>query len=509
MSRLLSGVIAPKRSAPNRWLVLVLVCLAQLMVAIDLTIVNVALPTIRTDLGFAPSSLAWVVNAYMVVFGGFLLLGGRAADLLGRRLIFVVGLGVFTLASVLCAVATSPGELISFRAVQGLGAALVAPAVVSIIMTTFTDAGERTKAMAVWGGTSAFASGVGVVLGGVLTQSLSWPWIFWVNVPIGAAAIVLALRFVPESKAPDASRRFDLLGAVLVTAGLLGIVYAIVKATDDGWGSGPTVGFGLGGLALLAVFVVVERLKADPLVDLSLFRSRTVSVANVGVVLLMGANAAFFFTMTIYLQQVLGYSPLRTGFAFLPLSAGMLVGATLAGKFIGKIGLRPQAIVGLMFGTAAFLLLTQLTTGGNVYFSHILAPFLLNSIGVGMALVPLTILATENVGPRLAGLASGVFNTSMQAGGALGLAILSTLAATWTASRARQDGSTLTHQRELAAAVSGYHLLFLVGSCFFVAAALLLAFAVRRRDLRAMASEAPMSDVIARAESEGVEAVGF
>jgi predicted MFS family arabinose efflux permease len=286
-------------------------------------------------------------------------------------------------------------------------------------------------------------------------------------------------------------------------------VYAIVKANGDGWGSGPTVGFGLGGLALLGVFLVVERLTTDPLVDLSLFRSRSVSVANAAIVLLMGANAAFFFTMTIYLQHVLGYSPLRTGFAFVPLSAGMLVGATLAGKFIGKIGLRPQAIAGLVFGVAAFLLLTQLATGGNVYFTGILAPFLLNSIGIGMALVPLTVLATENVRPRLAGLASGVFNTSMQAGGALGLAILGTLAATRTASRARHYGSTLTRQRELAATVSGYHLLFLVGSSFFVVAALLLAFAVRRRDLPATASEAPMSDVLARAESEGVEAVGF
>ena len=504
MSDSLPGTTMRRQQSSNRWLVLTIVCLAQLMVAIDVTIVNVALPTIQTHLGFTSSALGWVINAYTVVFGGFLLLGGRAGDLLGRRLLFVTGLAAFTIASVLCAISTSPGELITFRAIQGLGAAMVSPAVVSIITTVFTDAADRTRALSVWGGTSALATALGVILGGVLTQALSWPWVFWVNAPIGVIAILLALRHVPESKAPDTKRSFDFVGAVTVTASLLGIVYAIVKANTDGWGSASTLGFGLGGLVLLALFLIIENRHPAPLIQLNLFRSRTVTVANVGVVLLLGANAAFFYTLTIYLQEVLGYSPLRTGLAFVPLSIGMLAGATLAGKFIARIGLRPQAIIGLVFGIAAFSLLTQLTSNGNIYFTRILLPLVLNSVGIGAALVPLTVLATANVAPKLAGLASGVFNTSMQAGGALGLAILSTVAASRTAGRLHHVGDSNSQPARLAALVSGYHLMFAVGTGFFALAGILLIVIVRRKDL----PPAPSGDeaTIAEADAEAFSA---
>jgi EmrB/QacA subfamily drug resistance transporter len=475
----------PAKQATNRWLVLVLVCLAQFMVVLDATIVNVALPSIQSDLAFTPGNLAWVINSYTLLFGGFLLLGGRAADLFGRKRVFLAGVVLFSVASMLCGLATSQGMLIAFRALQGLGAALVSPAALSIIMTTFADGAERTKALAAWGAIAASGSAFGLLLGGVLTEAISWQWIFIVNVPIGIAAFVLSLRLVPESKAPDAGRGFDAAGAVLVTGGLVALVYAIVRAESAGWGSSTVLGFGALGLVLLAAFVAVERVHRQPLVRLGIFRTRSLSTANGVMILVMGGMFAMFFFATIYVQEVMGFSPIEAGCAFLPFTVGIIGGSVLAQQLIPRIGVKNQILAGLTLAAIGLLLMTRITAEGD-YVTELLPALIVMSFGMGSTFVPLTLIATTNVEVRDAGLASGLFNTSQQVGGALGLAVLATLAASRTERLAEELGAGATTMQQASAVVDGYHLAFLIGAAMVALGAIAIGLLIRRSDVAAI-----------------------
>jgi EmrB/QacA subfamily drug resistance transporter len=333
----------PASGETSRWLVLVIVCLAQFMVILDATVVNVALPSIQADLGFSAANLQWVINGYTLVFGGFLLLGGRAGDLFGRRRLFLAGVAIFSFASLLNGLATSDTWLVAARALQGLGGALVSSAALSIIRTTFAEGEDRTKALGVWSAIAAGGGAFGLLLGGILTDLLSWEWIFFVNVPIGIATALLAIRYVPESKAALRTRGVDLPGAVSVTAGLVVLVYAIVKAEDFGWGSTKTLGLAAIAFALLAAFVVIERRTSAPLIRLGIFRVRSLAGANTVLLLVVGGLFAFFFFASLYVQQILGYSPLEAGLAFLPVTAGIGIGAGIAQQLVKRIGVRTTA----------------------------------------------------------------------------------------------------------------------------------------------------------------------
>src|SRR4051812_11892656 len=348
----------------NRWVTLVLVCLAQFMVILDATIVNIALPTIQEDLHFSQADLQWVVNSYTLLFGGFLLLGGRAADIVGRKKIFIAGTIVFSVASLLNGLATSSGMLIAFRALQGLGGALISPAALSIITTTFPEGPERTKALGVWSAIAAGGGAVGLLLGGILTEALSWEWIFFVNVPIGAAAALLSARLITESKAEHAGA-FDLAGAIFVTAGLMVLVYAIVKAESFGWGSGRTLGLAAVGLGLLAIFVLIESRIDGPLVRLSIFKVRSLTVANGTLLLVAGGLFALFFFATLYVQEVLGFKPIKAGFAFLPVAIFIGVGAGTAQVLVKRIGVRANAILGMLVAAAGLFLLSRVPVDGS------------------------------------------------------------------------------------------------------------------------------------------------
>jgi EmrB/QacA subfamily drug resistance transporter len=473
----------------NRWVVLVLVCLAQFMVVLDATIVNVALPSIQHDLDFSAGNLAWIINSYTLLFGGFLLLGGRAADLFGRKRVFLAGVTLFSVASALCALAESQGMLIAFRGLQGLGAALVSPAALSIIMTTFREGAERTKALAAWGAIAASGSAFGLLLGGVLTESISWEWIFLVNVPIGIAAFVASLRLIPESKGDGASG-FDLFGALFVTGGVVAIVYAIVRAEQDGWGSTTTLGFGALGIALLIAFVLVERVHKHPLVRLGIFKTRSLSTANGVMVLAMAGMFAMFFFATIYVQEVLGYSPIKAGLAFLPFTVGIIGGSIAAQQLIPRIGVKRQILMGLGLAAIGLLLMTRITPEGG-YVTELLPAVIVLAIGMGTTFVPLTLLATTNVDEHDAGLASGLFNTSQQVGGALGLAILSTFATS------RTEGLLGDGVATSQALVDGYHLAFLIGAIFMAVGAVAVTLLIRSRDTAAINAQDPAAVAMA------------
>jgi EmrB/QacA subfamily drug resistance transporter len=456
--------------ATNPWVVLVLICLAQFMVVLDATIVNVALPSIQKDLGLSEANLQWIINAYTLVFGGFLLLGGRAGDLLGRKRLFLIGLVIFTGASLLDGLAASSAMLIGSRALQGLGAALISPAALSIISTTFAEGQERSKALGVWAAIAIGGSAVGLILGGVLTQSFSWPWIFFVNVPVGVVGFVLSLRLVPESKDEHAHRSYDIAGAVTVTGGLMALVYAIVKAETDGWGSATTLGFFALAAVLLVSFVVVEQRSAEPLVRLSIFRVRSLTTANLVMFLVASGLFAMFFFNTLYIQRVLGYGPLKAGLAFLPFTAGIMISAGLASTFATRIGVRPIAAAGMVLTAGGLVWLSQLPVHGS-YLTDLLPPLVLSSLGMGAVFMPLTLVATTGLEDEDQGLASGLFNTSQQIGGALGLAILSTVAA----GRSAHTGGSTAH-----ALVVGFRWAF-AGGALFVAAALVTMLALLRQ----------------------------
>jgi len=477
-----ASVTAKSDQGTNRWLVLVLVCVAQFMVVLDATIVNVALPSIQHGLHFSPTSLQWIVNAYTLVFGGFLLLGGRAADLLGRQRLFIAGIAVFTLASLMNGIAPSSGVLIGGRALQGLGAALVSPAALSIVMTTFAEGRERTRALGVWSAIAAGGGAVGLVLGGLLTDTLSWRWVFFINLPIGLAAALLSLRYVPNTRAERRPATVDLGGAISVTAGLLVLVFGIVKAQEYGWTSLRTLGTGALAVALLAAFVAIEYRSKEPLIRLGIFRVRSLTSANVSMLFVVSGLFAMFYFASLYVQEILGYSPLKAGVAFLPITAGIVIGAGISQQLIRQIGVRSVPLIGLAMASAGLFLLGRIPTHGT-YASDLLPGLMLMSIGMGLTFVPVTLIATTNIEASDAGLASGLFNTSQQVGGALGLAALSTLAASRT--------SHLHNVAHATALVRGYHAAFVVGGALMVVAAILIVLLIRRSDVAQIHTEEP------------------
>jgi EmrB/QacA subfamily drug resistance transporter len=466
----------------NPWLALVVVCLGQFMVVLDATIVNVALPAIKTDLHISDANLQWIVNAYTLLFGGFLLLGGRAADLFGRRNLFIAGVTVFSTASLVNGLASSEEMLIGARAAQGLGAALMSPAALAVITTTFAEGAERTKALSIWAAIASGGSAVGLLLGGILTEALSWEWIFFINVPIGVAILFAALRFVPNSKVEGGSRHFDLVGAVSVTTGLLVLVYAIVKAQDWGWGSGSTLGLAALAVALLASFVWIESRSPFPLVRLGLFRLRSLAVGNGVFLIVVGGLFAMFFFASLYMQNILGYSALTTGFAFLPVTVGIMMGAVTAQQLVPKSGVRPVLTIGL--GVAAIgLLILGVSTQVDGNYLGLLGGLFPMSIGMGATFVSLTLVATTNVDQSDAGLASGIFNTSQQVGGALGLAVLSTLANDRTTSVLADIAGRPGQAETQAALVDGFQLAFFAAAALLAIGAVLLAVLLRQRDV--------------------------
>ena len=479
----------------NPWLVLVLVCLAQFMVILDATIVNVALPSIQADLEMSDSDLQWIVNAYTLMFGGFLLLGGRAGDLIGRKRVFLAGLVLFTAASLLCGLAPSETWLILSRGLQGLGAALVSPAALSIITTTFAEGAERAKALGVWAAIAVGGGAVGLVVGGVLVDFLSWPWIFFVNVPVGIATFVLSLRLVPESKDEKAHKSFDLAGAVAVTGGLIALVYGIVRSSEEGWGSPEVVGFLALAAVLLIGFVVIESRSAEPLVRLSIFAVRTVRGANAAMFVVAAGLWAMFFFNTLYVQGVLGFTPLESGLAFLPFTAGIIIGAGLSQQLVPRLGARETPLLGLVLGIAGLLLFLRLTPEGS-YLPDLLPGIMLTSIGMGLVFVPITLIATSGVPADDAGLASGLYNTSQQIGGALGLALISTLATNRTADELASLGRAPTALEQAEASVSGFHLAWAATATCLALAGVLLLVLLRRRDVVAVA-EGEVSPVAA------------
>ena len=417
-------------TAKRKWLALALLSVVQFMVVLDIAIVNVALPSIQVDLGFSQENLQWVISAYALFFGGFLLLGGRSADLLGRRRIFLGGLVVFTLSSLFAGLAWSEASLIAARAFQGLGAAIITPAALSILSTTFHEGRERNVALGVWGAVGGFGAAAGVLMGGFLTDALSWEWIFFVNVPVGVLAIVLAPILLDESR--DSSvKTFDLPGAVLVTAGLSSLVYAITQAGRDGWLAGTTIGFAVVSLALLAGFVGWELRHPEPLMRFGLLRTKTVAGANVAGFIMGTAMFSMFLMLTLYMQQVLAYSAMETGVAYLAVAGTAIIWSGVAAQLVTRIGVKPVLVSGMAFLTAGLIFFTQVSVGGS-YVTDLLPGFLLIGVGIGFSFVPITIAALAGVEPAEAGLASGLINTSQQIGGALGIAALSTIATSRT-----------------------------------------------------------------------------
>jgi EmrB/QacA subfamily drug resistance transporter len=467
------------KSETNRWLVLVLVCIAQFMVILDATIVNVALPSIQHGLHFSPTSLQWIVNAYALVFGGFLLLGGRASDLLGRQRLFIAGVIVFTVASLINGIATSSGVLIGGRALQGLGAALVSPAALSIVTTTFAEGRERTKALGVWSAIAAGGGAFGLIIGGLLTETLSWRWVFFVNIPIGIAAALLSLRYIPNTRSEEKPHSADVAGAVTVTGGLLLLVYAIVKAQTYGWGDMKTFGLFAAAVALLASFIVIEQRSRSPLIRLSIFRLRSLTASNLSMLLVASGMFSMFYFASIYVQEILGYGPLKAGFAFLPFTFGIVIGAGAAQALISRIGIRAVTASGLTIAAFGLAYFTQVSVTGT-YWSEVFPGVAVMSIGMGLTFVPLTLLATTNISNEDAGLASGIFNTSQQIGGALGLAVLSTLAASRTSSLAAGG----TDRAE--ALTRGFHVAFAVGTAFLVAGLAVLLIGIRKRHVESI-----------------------
>ena len=470
----------------NPWIVLVLVCLAQFMVVLDATITNVALPSIKVDLGMSDADLQWIVNAYTLMFGGFLLLGGRAGDLMGRKRVFLAGVVLFTTASMLCGFSNSQELLIIGRGIQGLGAALVSPAALSIVTTTFAEGSERTKAMGVWAAIAVGGGAVGLVLGGALTEYLSWPWIFFVNVPVGIAAFFFSLRLVPESRDEHAQGQgFDFGGAISITSGLILLVYAIVQSGQKGWLSTEVLGLLLASAILHTIFVMIELRHKAPLVRLSIFKVRSLRGANIAMLLVASGLFAMFFFNTLYVQTVLGYSPLQAGLAFIPFTIGIIVGSGLSQVLIPKLGAREVPVIGLVLATLGMLAFLRLDVGGS-YVTDLLPGIILNSVGMGLVFVPVTLIATSGLPKDDAGLASGMFNTSQQIGGALGLAVLSTLAANKTDDVLKALGHPPTPGDTASALVDGFHVAYLGGAILLAAAAVSLLLLLRRSDVAAV-----------------------
>jgi EmrB/QacA subfamily drug resistance transporter len=471
MQALLPATSADRR----RWLALALLCVVQFMVVLDIAIVNVALPSIQVDLGFSQEDLQWVISAYALVFGGFLLLGGRASDMLGRRRLFLGGIAVFTLASLMAGLAWSEPSLIGARAFQGLGAAIITPAALSILSTTFAEGRERNIALGAWGAVGGFGAVAGVLLGGILTDALSWEWIFFVNVPVGVIGFALAPLLLRESR--DAHvRRFDLPGAVLVTSGLSTLVYGITQAGQKGWVSADTLGVFAGSLVLLAAFVAWELRHPEPLMRFGIFQTRTVSGANVAGFIMGTALFSMFLMLTLYMQQVLGYSAMKTGVAYLAVAGTAIVWSGVAGQLVTRVGVKPVLVIGMAAITAGLLFFTQVSVEGS-YLRDLLPGFLILGVGIGFSFVPISIAALAGVKPAEAGLASGLINTSQQIGGALGIAALSTIATTHTQDSVR-SGAALP-----VALVDGFQDAFLAGAIVAALGIIAALTLIRRQEL--------------------------
>jgi EmrB/QacA subfamily drug resistance transporter len=462
-------------TARRKWYGLALLLLVQFMVVLDIAIVNVALPSIQTDLGFSQENLQWVISAYALFFGGFLLLGGRAADLLGRRRLFIAGIVLFTTASLVSGLAWSEGALIGARAFQGLGAAIITPAALSILMTTFAEGKERNAALGAWGGVGAFGAVAGVLLGGILTDLLSWEWIFFVNIPVGLIGLVLAPFLIDESRDATAES-YDVPGAVLVTSGLVTLVYAITQANSYGWDSIETIGLFTAAGVLLAGFLGWEARAKDPLMPFSLFRLRTLVGANIASFILGTAIFGMFLMLTLYMQQVLGYSPMKTGVAYLAVAGTAIVWSGVAAQLVTRIGVKPVLIAGMTALTAGLVYFTQVSVGGS-YWSDLLPGFLVIAVGLGFSFVPISIAALAGVQPAEAGLASGLFNTTQQIGGALGIAALSSIATSTTSDQ------LATGTAPAFALTDGFQDAFIAGGIVAFVGILVSIFVVRGRDL--------------------------
>jgi len=465
----------------RRWQALALLAMAQFVVVLDASIVNVALPTVGDSLAISQDNLSWVVNAYVLTFGGFLLLGGRLADLLGRRRVFMSGLILFALASLAGGFAESEGVLIAARAVQGLGAAILSPAALSIVTTTFRDGSERNKALGVWGAVAGAGGAVGVLLGGVLTEYLGWEWVLWVNVPIGIIAAALAPRLIAETRSESATRSFDVAGAITVTSGLSVLVYGLVEAPDAGWGSGQTLGLLGAAAVLLAAFVAIERRSAAPLVPFGIFRLRTLTGANLIGILTGASLFSMFFFISLYMQNVLGFSAIKAGLSYLPLSAAIILSAGIASALVTKVGFKPILVTGMALISAGLFWFGQISADGG-FVGDVLGPSLVAAVGLGFAFVPQTIAAVSGVAEHEAGLASGLINTSQQVGGALGLALLSTIAFPQIDDAIAAAGGT---PPSAAVLTDGYADAFMVGSGVALIGVVVALTLIRSRDSRA------------------------
>jgi EmrB/QacA subfamily drug resistance transporter len=463
----------------RRWTALILLCAAQFVVVLDASIVNVALPSIGSGLHFSEANLPWVVNAYVIAFGGFLLLGGRAADLLGRRRVFMAGLLVVAVASLAAGFAANQGQLIAARAAQGLGAAIISPSALSIVTTLFRDGAERNKALGAWGAVAGSAGAAGVLLGGILTEGLGWEWVLWVNVPVSLIALALTPGLIPESRSESATRHYDAAGAVSVTAGLSLLAYALLDANSAGWGSTKIVSLLGLSVALIGAFVVIELRSKAPLVPFRIFRLRTLTGANVVGILLGASLFSMFFFISLYMQQVLGYSPIHAGLSYLPLAVTIIVAAGLGGQLVTRFGFKSILAAGMAFVALGLVWFSRVSVGGG-FLSDILGPSLLAAIGLGFGFVTSTIAAVSGVEEREQGLASGLINTSQQIGGALGLAVLSTIATSRTdhvlASGASSPPSALTE---------GFQSAFLGGAVIAALGFVATLILIRSRDSRA------------------------
>jgi EmrB/QacA subfamily drug resistance transporter len=472
----------------RKWLALALLATTQFVIVLDAAIVNVAIPSIGRELHFSEENLTWIPNAYALTFGGFLLLGGRMADLLGRRRLFMAGLVLFSVASLLGGLSATEGQLIAARALQGLGAALLAPSALSMVTTTFAEGAERNKALGVWGAVSGSGGAAGVLLGGILTQYLGWEWVLWVNVPIGVLAAILAPRLLVESRREAAPQTFDALGAITVTAGLSLLVYALVDTINAGWGSSQTIGLLALSAALIGVFIVTELRSRAPLVPFSIFRLRTLTGANVVGLLIGAAIFAMFFFLSRYMQQVLGYDALKAGLSYLPLALAIIVSAGVASQLVTKLGFKPVLLAGMALVTIALLWFAQVPVQGD-YVTDLLGPMVIAAIGLGFAFVPVTIAAVSNISADESGLASGLINTSQQVGGALGLAILGTIASSRTT-----DLVVAAHGAPSAlpeALTEGFQRAFLAGAGFGILGIVATLVLVRGSDSRAIVGAEP------------------
>jgi EmrB/QacA subfamily drug resistance transporter len=473
--------------AQKRWFALYVLCFGDLMIVLDSTIVNVALPSIAEDLGFSPASLAWVVNAYLLTFGGFLLLGGRLGDIYGHRRLFLIGIVLFTVASLACGLAQSQEFLVGARAVQGIGGAIVSVVVLSLVMILFVEPAERAKAMGIIGFVLSGGGAAGVLLGGVLTDLLDWHWIFLVNIPVGIAVFAVCVVLLPAERGTQQGR-LDIAGAVTVTAALMLAVYGIVNGNENGWTSAETLGFLAAAVALFAVFLVIEARVAEPLMPLGLFRLRNLSTANVVGMLMAGGMFGWFFLSALYLQRVLGYSPLEVGLAFLPGSIIWGVASiALSDRLVMRYGIKPPLIGGLLLFAAGFLLFARAPVDGN-FVVDVLPGAILVGIGGGITFNPLLLAAMGDVAQSDAGLASGIVNTAFMMGGALGLAVLAASA------DARTDSLEAAGEGMLEALTAGYHLAFLIGTAFAVAAAVVAGTLLRASMAPAQHGEPAVAD---------------